>query len=440
MIKQYKSSKYNLMQINEDDEIYIVNGLYNTEQKFNKEYRSEILDIFSKEKIEYQNCLTEVLIKNNFLIDSQTDEKIIADFKYNKLSYHSDILKLTVIPTNSCNLKCTYCYETEGKGFLSFENCDAIIKFISKNINKYSVVSINFFGGEPLMGYNSILYLMEKLNTLVKKFNKIIIAGMTTNGVLLTKERLETLIKNNVLYYQITLDGNKELHDVSRPSKNNILSSFDAIYHNLIQAKSLKRHFGIIIRMNVIYSNMEKVLNFIPLIKKDFLDDKRFVLQIQDVRDWGGDVIKDIDVHSLEEYQTFLDAILNMNIDPFGSIHSISDFSSICDAGNANSFFIDYDLTVRRCSIPIYDNSEYSQYNNIGTIDTAGNMIIDYTKLSKWIERGQVSEECYNCEYYPLCFSAFCPYSYLIKRKKNCSDIKFYVNYKLKYWSRGIRV
>ena len=440
MTKLYKPSKYNLIQTNEDGETYIANGLYNTEFKFNKEVRKEILDTFNKNKIENNSNLTETLINNNFLIDIENDEILIADFKYNKLAYHSDVLKLTIIPTNSCNLKCVYCYETEGKGFLSLKNCDAIIKFIRKNINKYNGVLINFFGGEPLIGYNSIIYLMERLNILVKKFNKILIAGMTTNGVLLTKDKLENLIKNNVLYYQITLDGSKEYHDMSRPSKNKLISSFDAIYNNLIHAKILKRHFGIIIRMNVLYQNMEQVLKFIPLLKKDFFDDRRFALQVQDVRDWGGEVVKAIEVHSLEEYQTFLDRILDMDIDPFGTINTISDFSSICDAGNVNSFFIDYDLTVRRCSIPIYDQNKHAEYNNIGKLDFDGNMDLDDFKFSKWIERGQVSEDCYDCKYYPLCFSSSCPYAYLIKNKKNCEDIKFYVNYKMKYWSKRIKV
>ena len=115
-------------------------------------------------------------------------------------------------------------------------------------------------------------------------------------------------------------------------------------------------------------------------------------------------------------------------------INTIEDLSNVCAAGKNNAFFIDYDLSVRRCSLPIYDNSPFNRYNNIGFIEKNGKMVLNKNYLAKWCQCKSVPEDCLKCKYYAFCFSCVCPYS-VLKGKRECEDFRFMVDFKLKIWN-----
>jgi len=69
--------------------------------------------------------------KGGYIIDDNFDEIDYMRFVYQKSAYDSDVLKLTIIPTYSCNFTCPYCYEgnytiRKDNLFMSFEVEDAI--------------------------------------------------------------------------------------------------------------------------------------------------------------------------------------------------------------------------------------------------------------------------------------------------------------------------
>lgn len=66
---------------------------------------------------------------------------------------------LTLMITQDCNLRCTYCYGVNGmynhKGFMTQETAETAIDYFVK----YAVsdeLSICFFGGEPLLNFSLI--------------------------------------------------------------------------------------------------------------------------------------------------------------------------------------------------------------------------------------------------------------------------------------------
>lgn len=86
-----------------------------------------------------------------YFVTSDTDETLLCEQKYMDIVEEST-LRLIILPTEKCNFCCKYCYETFEKGKMSSETQDSLIKFVRKNIMKFSSMEVQWFGGEPFRG------------------------------------------------------------------------------------------------------------------------------------------------------------------------------------------------------------------------------------------------------------------------------------------------
>lgn len=109
---------------------------------------------------------------------------------------------------------------------MTYETAKTAAEFLIKNAEETNVTpSINFFGGEPMLMWDSIIV---PLTTWIRdEYKKPFSLGITTNGTLLTEERIEFLKKNgiNLLF---SIDGGKETQDYNRPYSNGE-GSFDSL-------------------------------------------------------------------------------------------------------------------------------------------------------------------------------------------------------------------
>ena len=80
----------------------------------------------------------------------------------------SKSLRLIIMPTEQCNFRCQYCYESFKFGKMSLEMQDAIINFVRKNIYKYTEVHLDWYGGEPLLAFDVIQYISENVLKICK--------------------------------------------------------------------------------------------------------------------------------------------------------------------------------------------------------------------------------------------------------------------------------
>lgn len=120
--------------------------------------------------------------------------------------------------SDSCNLRCTYCYES-GEHYKGSSTKMSIIalELIIKDILRVNTKTAKFtwHGGEPLM--LGIKYF-EKIIELQKQHNVNnceIVNMIQSNGVLLNHEWYEFIGKNRI-YLSISLDGVKTIHDTYR--------------------------------------------------------------------------------------------------------------------------------------------------------------------------------------------------------------------------------
>ena len=121
--------------------------------------------------------------------------------------------------TEQCNLRCTYCcysgaYEhnrSHSSKEMTSSDIDEIYNFILSSTTKRAI-HIAFYGGEPLLLYPLIQYAIQRGHEL---FGNEVIFSVTTNGTILTPEKIDWLMAHYVELI-ISLDGTRTFHDRNR--------------------------------------------------------------------------------------------------------------------------------------------------------------------------------------------------------------------------------
>jgi len=101
------------------------------------------------------------------------------------------------------------------------------------HLSKGREVSLDFYGGEPLLSCDLIRSISQRLSKSSAEKGLSYSFSLVTNGTLLTRtltQELKTLGLKNV---KVTLDGPREIHDRSRPFASGKGSSFDVIIRNI---------------------------------------------------------------------------------------------------------------------------------------------------------------------------------------------------------------
>ncbi|MBL7095467.1 radical SAM protein [candidate division KSB1 bacterium] len=170
---------------------------------------------------------------------------------YKKLANCSHII---LVPTNQCNLRCKYCafsgeyeinrvHNDETMNFrIAKKSIDYFISLLKSN-KRTSVKkrgAIGFYGGEPLIKFSLIKQCMEYVKTI--GCEDIIFWNITTNGTLLTKEKVKYFMKFENIKIGISLDGPESEHDRHRVFRNGG-GTFKSIMKNLKMINSLNPEF-----------------------------------------------------------------------------------------------------------------------------------------------------------------------------------------------------
>lgn len=414
-----RPSKYNIIK-RKDNNLVIFNTL--TGKKINGEVDNNIFKMISKRK----SCIDESRLDNSrkfveggFLVPDGRDEFAEATDIYRKI-LKDNVLELTIIVTDGCNFKCGYCYQ-EDREFLYIDKnvLNSILKYIENEGYKYRVIRINWFGGEPMLAFDRIIDFMERCMEICEKYKIGLVSGMTTNGYLLTSDRMNVLIKHKVFLFQITLDGSRSTHNKLRPHRYND-DSYEVIINNLKSiCKDVKKYYEIIVRINLTKSIANDLSSFIKEI--DFLKNNRKIsMNCQRMGNYGGDSVKLLLTEMIDNddfifvHDTLVKEGFRVNQQPMPKAGA-----GLCSACKPNSFYIDQKGNVLKCSLAIYDN-QMSTTNKIGFIDSEGNMVIDDELEKLWIVRDSPDKGCQTCKFYPICFNHYCPFRRLNTSKKVC--------------------
>lgn len=144
-------------------------------------------------------------------------------------STHKKIRSLSFVVTKDCNLRCSYCYEKHEQRETEIMDVsiaqEAITRYMEQD-DGYDAIMIDFFGGEPMLGFPFIRDVVQWVDS--RKWKKPHRFMIGTNGTILTHEMKEWLEqRKDRLVVGISIDGNKTAHDLCRDN------SYDRLIQNL---------------------------------------------------------------------------------------------------------------------------------------------------------------------------------------------------------------
>lgn len=372
----------------------------------------------------------DYLMDKEFLINSHVDEERRVEVMYLETVRSQEFLHLVILPTEDCNFRCEYCYESYNNGKMKPEIIRSIKLYVTNELKKYQKLRVEWFGGEPLEALDIIEDLSEHFIKVCKEQGKPYFASITTNGYNLTNDVIKKLIKLHILRYQITLDGPQDVHDKQRIHQNNS-GTYEQILTNLrnIRDKEKNRMFYITIRTNISKSVKERIEEHIDVLSNEFSHDKRFGVIMKVI--WDNEK-GETDFNKIELLDTGdLHEVLTLCKDKglqFGlNRGQIANKGSVCFAAFANSLVIGSDGRLYKCTVS-YDKD----INKIGWLLSNGKADIDKEKWAFWTSRKPQKgtyDKCLKCNFQPACLGISCPLNAFDENGNHvCSGMKNYLN------------
>lgn len=420
----YKPSYYNFIKDHKDSKV-----IYNTKTGsvsiVGGKLKGKFMEILEDPSSNYKSDnLFNNMVEEGYIVKKELNEFEDLRELNHLASSVSHILRLTILPTETCNFACPYCfiYTLRNKHMVS-ETWDALYKlcynFCEQNKNKNGfILNIIWYGGEPLIVGDKIISFMSRINELLHNYpNGNLRSNIVTNGYLLDYATFQKLCDVNLRQFQVTLDGDAENHDKLRTLANK-KPTFDVIYNNLkdiFKKVSPEENFGFSIRCNFLKSSVDSSKRLLLKFQKDFGHDKRFDIYFRPVYDFetdrNSDDIEDSDYFDMFEGVKMQNNLLLASGQDVKHAQSVSNplpepMTSWCDSVNQYAYIIGYDGSVYICDTMITDSKD-----SVGILNKDGTIELN-EKAMRWrkgiFDRNnevdaEDAEECKKCKLLPVC-------------------------------------
>ncbi|MFT4297900.1 MAG: radical SAM protein, partial [Candidatus Woesearchaeota archaeon] len=179
--------------------------------------------------------------------------------------------QLILILTYKCNLNCKYCPTLK-------LNKNISLKTAKKAINLIKPTEIKFFGGEPLLEWSKVQKIVNNTNCRYE---------LTTNGILLNKQKLEFMKRNN-FELRVSIDGDSKTQESERRiASDNLIKKLKnykkyVIINIVISPKNVKKFHN---NFTYLYKKGFKKFNLLPAFynnwtKEDIIELKKQLFKI----------------------------------------------------------------------------------------------------------------------------------------------------------------
>jgi len=284
-------------------------------------------------------------------------------------SFGNKKLDLSLFITEQCNFRCLYCYENFKFGNMPSDLIDGVKNLILNKINDLKILNISFLGGEPLLNKDAIYEISNWAAETCIKHNVKYTANIATNGFLLDEEIFNELIKSKITSFQITLDGEKQIHDELRQTVN-YQNTFEKIYSNIIMMSNSDNHFNCNILFNIASANYNSVLSFIKNNTTPFKNDNRFTFHFHPFFD-----MEKINLPRNKERLQLIKLLKNG-----GLKHNFTSRKESYHYCKTNNYTIRANGKIQKYPATIDDDS-----SDIGNLENNGTLNINHKKLKEWI-------------------------------------------------------
>lgn len=376
-----KKSYYNF-NVKDKNNILLYNSLNGTSVILNESEFNDFNNFCLNEET------TQTLKQLGFYVENEENELKTLFTRNRMITENSKNLSLRIFTTTKCNAKCFYCYEKGAKTFdMTEKTALEVCSFIKNKLIGKKSLSIQWFGGEPLLNYNIIDFIINNISPFLQE-NKIAISStMISNGYLFNDEiinKAKTLW--NLKSVQITLDGLKNTYE--KIKQYNKTNAFEKVIENIHLLTNNK--IKVNIRLNYSFNNFKEILSLIEYLAKEFNNNayvnvyaKRLFLD-EDKNYVKNSTKMDIKISNTLYKNGFIKNIMN----------SLKPISIACMASNLNNFVINADGTLLKCARAL-NNKNFGIVGNIENNKLNNN-------LSFWCSN-LFENKCLKCKLLPLC-------------------------------------
>lgn len=272
MIHRFQQNGMNIVMDVNSGIVHVVDDVtYKVLAYYNGTNRGMVLANLAKDYEEAE--LNEVMDELDELI---AKEVLFApmDKNYKMAIEDRPIIKaLCINIAHDCNLRCQYCFAGQGgygqwRMLMSFDVARRAVDFLIAHSGPREHCELDFFGGEPLMNWHVVQQTIDYVHKQEKKHGKKIKMSLTTNGLLLDKEKVKYLTDNHISLI-LSLDGRKEMHDRMRPGVHGE-GTYDEIVKNLQYCVANRKGEEYYVRGTFTRYNMDFTTDVIDMIDKGF--------------------------------------------------------------------------------------------------------------------------------------------------------------------------
>lgn len=368
------------------------------------------------------------LVRDSVLLLPDLAAKVRDDLASTVLNQWRSGGLLVVMPTERCNFRCTYCYETFMKGGMPNDIVEGVVSYIERVVPQFKSFDLAWFGGEPLLQLRTIERISRVFRDVQKRCGTRGTISITTNGYGLTDKAISILANLHVDVYQITVDGPKEIHDRQRLHINGS-GTYDRIFGNIERLFNHDDQSKIVLRVNIDTSSA--VVG--TTVRRWLVDEinPRFKMygsrfEVHVVPIWAADTtaIDGICLTDVTRYQVW-SSVLEAAVEG-GNLRdylaaAVSKLGGLaCYAGRPHSYVVGADGTVYKCTVAL----DLPQ-NQIGSIRSDGELIINPDRERVWTSQNLLTDPvCGNCAFSQSCQGIFCPLLRLQTDRQPCPTEK----------------
>jgi uncharacterized protein len=292
----------------------------------------------------------------------------------------SDRLHLILMPTEACNLRCTYCYEDFRLGRMPEVVVAGVERLLERRAPRLSRVDLSWFGGEPLAASDIVLRILRHAAWLAARRPGLVVkSDMTTNGWFLTPELFAALHDLGVTKYQVSFDGPAAAHDEKRVRKGGG-ATFDRLWRHIRAMQATDREFTVLLRLHVAADNREALPAFLDQVRHELGGDPRFRLFPKLLARWGGPADAALPVIPRGDGPAVLDGVRDQARALGVPLAEPEPGPSVCYAARANAMVIRSDGRINKCTIALE-----APENQVGQLEPDGRVALRPDRLLPWM-------------------------------------------------------
>lgn len=415
-----------LIELSLDDEFTLLVNPYLTDGL--KIINKSQLDVFRKFdgkkdiSIIAKECKKEIKQINDFII-ILNEKKLIEDNDKSEEPIFENFDKsidFWVHTTDSCNLRCQYCYihTKDSKNSIESPLIDKFLKKIIETVisKELKLVSLRLAGGEPFIQFKLWKSYILDLKRELQNYNCDLRIAFLTNLTLLSNEIID-FIKSENIGIGISLDGLNEYQNKARPFASG-KGSYDVIYNNILKLIENNIHPSI---MTVVSNdNLDGLVDFTKFLVSLNLPFRYSLVQADNF-----DYKKAFTV--FRQVYTYLETEIDKGYS-FEKNHKLCDlklkdiFFQTCGAG-LNTGTIYSDGNIYFCQQQVGSDKFLDSINSKEDL-------MDIIEKGKHFN-GELSSECQECKFKYICTGG-CPLIRVDGKSPSCDFYKEFIPINLK--------